>query len=147
MTEIVMPRGIVMRKVAELLPYARNARTHSTEQIVQIAASMKEFGFTNPILTADDGILAGHGRILAAGLLSLTVVPTIDTKNTTVPEPQDFRGIKPNVDGTNTPFQKGITLTAVFGPGQWRRPGAGSHVPAIASSGRRSTTASKASGS
>jgi hypothetical protein len=52
-----------------------------------------------------------------------------------------------SVDGRNTPFRKGITLTAVFGPGQWRRPGAGSHVPAIASSGRRSTTASKASGS
>jgi DNA modification methylase len=84
MPEIVMPRGIVMRKVAELLPYARNARTHSTEQVAQIAASMKEFGFTNPVLTADDGILAGHGRVLAAGLLSLTIVPTIDLSHLTL---------------------------------------------------------------
>ncbi len=83
MTEIVMPSGIVMRKVAELLPYARNARTHSTEQVAQIAASMKEFGFTNPVLTADDGVLAGHGRVLAAGLLSLTIVPTIDLSHLT----------------------------------------------------------------
>lgn len=75
---IVMPAGLVYRPVAELLPYARNSRTHSKEQVAQIAASMREFGFTNPVLTdADGGILAGHGRVMAANLLSLDEVPTI----------------------------------------------------------------------
>ncbi|MGF6641868.1 site-specific DNA-methyltransferase [Paraburkholderia sp. MM6662-R1] len=75
---IMMPTALVMRRLEELVPYAQNARTHSDEQVAQIAASMREFGFTNPILTADDGILAGHGRLLAAMSLSLQVVPTID---------------------------------------------------------------------
>ena len=49
---------------AKLLPYARNARTHSDEQVAQIAASIAEFGFTNPILAGSDGIIvAGHGRL------------------------------------------------------------------------------------
>ena len=52
---------------AKLLPYARNARTHSPEQVAQIAASIVEFGFTNPILAGSDGIIvAGHGRLTAA---------------------------------------------------------------------------------
>jgi DNA modification methylase len=78
MADISMPTALVMRNVADLLPYARNARTHSDEQLAQIVASMTEFGFTNPILVSGDGILAGHGRILAAEKLGLTVVPTID---------------------------------------------------------------------
>jgi DNA modification methylase len=66
------------RSVAELTPYARNARTHSHEQVVQIAASIMEFGFTNPVLIAEDGeIIAGHGRVLAAQLLGRTEVPVI----------------------------------------------------------------------
>src|ERR1700709_1134857 len=61
-----------------LIPYARNARTHSDEQVAQIAASIKEFGFTNPILVdTGDGIIAGHGRLLAARLLNLEPVPVI----------------------------------------------------------------------
>src|SRR3972149_6348578 len=61
-----------------LVPYARNPRTHSPEQIVQIAASITEFGFTNPILVdTKDGIIAGHGRLLAAQKLGLTEVPVI----------------------------------------------------------------------
>ncbi len=82
--EIVMPDKLVMRKVADLLPYARNARTHSDGQVAQIVASMKEFGFTNPILTdGEDGILAGHGRVLAAHVLRLAIVPTIDISHLT----------------------------------------------------------------
>src|SRR5260370_10954341 len=62
----------------KLIPYARNARTHSDEQIAQIAASIREFGFTNPILVdGRDGIIAGHGRLLAARKLKLTEVPVI----------------------------------------------------------------------
>ena len=60
----------------KLLPYARNARTHSEEQVAQIAASIAEFGFTNPILAGSDGIIvAGHGRLAAAQKLGLEIVP------------------------------------------------------------------------
>jgi ParB family transcriptional regulator, chromosome partitioning protein len=61
-----------------LAPYERNARTHSTEQVAQIAASIQEFGFTNPILVdGADGILAGHGRLAAAKDMGLAEVPVI----------------------------------------------------------------------
>ena len=64
------------RAVASLLPYARNARTHSDAQVAQIAASIKEFGFTNPVLIdPDSSIIAGHGRVLAARKLGLVDVP------------------------------------------------------------------------
>ena len=60
------------------MPYERNARTHSPEQIAQIAASIQEFGFTNPILVdGADGILAGHGRLAAAKDMGLAEVPVI----------------------------------------------------------------------
>ena len=63
---------------AKLLPYARNARTHSDDQVAQIAASIAEFGFTNPILAGSDGIIvAGHGRLAAAQKLGLDVVPVV----------------------------------------------------------------------
>jgi len=63
---------------AKLIPYAGNARTHSEDQVTMIAASIKEFGFTQPILIDDDmGIVAGHGRVQAAQLLGLKQVPTI----------------------------------------------------------------------
>ena len=52
----------MLRRCAALIPYARNARTHSDQQVAQIAASIREFGFTNP----EDGIIAGHGRVLGA---------------------------------------------------------------------------------
>jgi DNA modification methylase len=66
------------RPLADLIPYARNSRTHSDEQVAQIAASIKEFGFTNPALVDDEGgIIAGHGRVKAAHLLGLETVPTI----------------------------------------------------------------------
>ncbi len=61
-----------------LIPYARNSRTHSPEQVAQIAASIREFGFTNPILIdADGGIIAGHGRVLAARQLGLATLPCL----------------------------------------------------------------------
>jgi len=69
---------IEMLSLERLVPYIRNARTHSPEQIDQIAASIAEFGFTNPILIGDDDvIIAGHGRLLAAQKLGITEVPVI----------------------------------------------------------------------
>ena len=63
---------------AKLLPYARNARMHSDDQIAQIAASIAEFGFTNPIIAGSDGIIvAGHGRLAAAQKLGLEIVPVV----------------------------------------------------------------------
>jgi hypothetical protein len=63
---------------AKLVPYARNARTHSDEQVAQIAASIVEFGFTNPILAGSDGVIvAGHGRLAAAQKLGLDTVPVV----------------------------------------------------------------------
>lgn len=63
---------------ADLIPYARNSRTHSEQQVSQIAASIKEFGFTNPVLIDNDnGIIAGHGRVMGASLLKLETVPCI----------------------------------------------------------------------
>ena len=65
-------------KTEELVPYARNSRTHSEAQVAQIAGSIREFGFTNPVLIdADNGIIAGHGRVMAAGVLGLASVPCI----------------------------------------------------------------------
>lgn len=64
--------------VDHLMPYIKNARTHSDEQVAQIAGSMTEFGFVNPILVGDDGgIIAGHGRLMAARMLGIKEVPTI----------------------------------------------------------------------
>jgi len=72
-------KSIVQQPIAALLPYARNSRTHSEEQVTQIAASIKEFGFTNPVLVDDaGGIVAGHGRVLAAKKIGLLEVPTIN---------------------------------------------------------------------
>jgi len=69
---------IEVRKISDLLPYARNSRTHSDYQINQIASSIKEFGFTNPVLITKEGeIIAGHGRVLAAMRLSMEEVPCI----------------------------------------------------------------------
>jgi len=70
--------SIEYKSVDELIPYARNSRTHDKEQVSQIMASIKEFGFTNPILIDDTGtIIAGHGRVQAAQKLNLDTVPTI----------------------------------------------------------------------
>jgi hypothetical protein len=66
------------RKVVDLIPYARNARTHSDEQVAQIAASIREWGWTTPVLIDEaSGIIAGHGRVMAARKLGLTDVPVM----------------------------------------------------------------------
>jgi ParB-like chromosome segregation protein Spo0J len=71
-------------KVENLIPYAKNSRTHSDAQVAQIAASIKEFGWTNPILVdGDKGIIAGHGRLMAARKLGMTQVPVIELKGMT----------------------------------------------------------------
>ena len=70
---------IVYRKVEDLIPYARNARVHSDAQVAEIAASITEYGWTNPILLdGENGIIAGHGRLMAARKLGMDTVPTID---------------------------------------------------------------------
>jgi DNA modification methylase len=69
--------------VDKLIPYAKNSRTHSPEQVGQIAASIKEFGFRNPILVDGVGIIAGHGRLMAAQKLGLDKVPTLDCSDMT----------------------------------------------------------------
>lgn len=67
-----------MRDLNTLIPYARNARTHSREQIQQICGSIKEFGFMNPVIVSEDGgIICGHGRVMAAQRLGLSKVPCI----------------------------------------------------------------------
>ena len=68
----------------DLIPYINNSRTHDSNQVKQIASSIKEFGFTNPILVDEDsGIIAGHGRLLAADLLGIDEVPTITLEGLT----------------------------------------------------------------
>jgi DNA modification methylase len=75
---------ITQKLVTELIPYVKNSRTHSDEQVAQIAASIKEFGWTNPILIdGENGIIAGHGRLMAARKLGHKEVPTIELKELT----------------------------------------------------------------
>jgi DNA modification methylase len=70
--------NVVKRSVSSLIPYARNSRTHSDEQVAQIAASIKEWGWTTPVLTDEEGmIIAGHGRVLAARKLGLKEIPVM----------------------------------------------------------------------
>lgn len=76
--------SINYRKSGDLIPYINNSRTHSEQQVQQVASSIKEFGFTNPILIdEDDGIIAGHGRLMAAQKLGLDEVPTITLEGLT----------------------------------------------------------------
>ena len=75
---------VVTKAVADLIPYVRNSRTHSDAQVAQIAASIKEFGWTNPILIdGENGIIAGHGRLLAARKLGQDKVPVIELAHMT----------------------------------------------------------------
>ena len=69
---------LVERDISALIPYVNNSRTHDDDQVKQIASSIKEFGFTNPVLIDDkNGVIAGHGRILAAQLLNMDNVPCL----------------------------------------------------------------------
>lgn len=79
-----LPDTLETIQIDALIPYARNSRTHSDAQVAQIAASIKEFGFTNPVLIdAGGGIIAGHGRVLAARKLGLSEVPCIRLEHLT----------------------------------------------------------------
>src|ERR1700742_1054102 len=74
-------RTEVWRLISDLKLHARNARTHSQEQVAQIVASIQEFGWTNPVLVDEEGrVIAGHGRILAAMAMGLEEVPTLTVK-------------------------------------------------------------------
>ena len=78
MTSKAQDLSIVYRSIDDLIPYVNNSRTHSDEQVTQIASSIREFGFTNPVLIDEQGgIIAGHGRLMAAKKLKLEQVPTI----------------------------------------------------------------------
>lgn len=75
---ILKAPSVEMLPTDALIPYARNSRSHSPEQVAQVAGSIREFGFTNPVLIdANNGIIAGHGRVMAAGKLGLDKVPCI----------------------------------------------------------------------
>ncbi|MBE5683818.1 ParB N-terminal domain-containing protein [Pantoea agglomerans] len=77
-TENIPQLTIIYRSLSEIIPHARNARTHSEAQVQQIAASITEFGWTNPVLIDESGeLIAGHGRVMAAELLGLEQVPAI----------------------------------------------------------------------
>jgi DNA modification methylase len=76
--------AVEYRAVGDLIPYARNARTHSAAQVALIAGSIREYGFTNPVLVdGGSGIIAGHGRVLAARKLGLATVPVIELAHLT----------------------------------------------------------------
>jgi len=91
--EVQWPADQVERwPLAKLIPYARNARTHSDEQIKQIAASIREFGWTMPVLVNEQGtLIAGHGRVLAAPLLDITDVPTMVARGWTDAQIKAYR--------------------------------------------------------
>lgn len=77
--------NVEYRKVEALIPYARNPRTHAEDQIAKIAASIVEYGWTNPILVdGESGIIAGHGRLAAARKLGLNQVPVVELAHRTV---------------------------------------------------------------
>jgi ParB family transcriptional regulator, chromosome partitioning protein len=72
---------IEYKKIVDLIPYEKNSRVHTQAQLEQIAASIKEFGFRNPVIVDGDNILAGHGRVEAAKKMGMVEVPTIDASD------------------------------------------------------------------
>lgn len=86
-----MDLRVESRSIEALIPYARNARTHSDAQVAQIAASIVEFGWTNPILVdGTSGVIAGHGRLLAARQLGLATVPIIELAHLTLAQKRAY---------------------------------------------------------
>uniref|UniRef100_UPI003F705F99 ParB/Srx family N-terminal domain-containing protein n=1 Tax=Elioraea sp. TaxID=2185103 RepID=UPI003F705F99 len=77
MHDIPFPPGVPLVPIAALRPHPRNARTHSEAQLAKLAASIRAYGWTNPVLVVGDTIVAGHGRIEAARRLGLDAVPAI----------------------------------------------------------------------
>jgi ParB-like chromosome segregation protein Spo0J len=112
--------NVEWRNVEALVPYARNARTHSDEQVAQIAASIKEFGWTNPVLVdGDNGIIAGHGRVMAARKLGLSDVPCIELSHLTDAQRRAYiladNKLAENADWSNDLLQ--IELSALHDEG------------------------------
>ena len=81
---VKMPPSSKLWPLEKLKPYDKNPRIHTNDQIAQIAASITEFGFTNPILVADGEVVAGHGRLEAAKLLEMEQVPVIDVSHLSI---------------------------------------------------------------
>lgn len=83
--------SVERRPVASLVPYARNARTHSDEQVARIMASIAEWGWTTPVLVDEDGgIIAGHGRVMAAQRMNLDDVPVMVARGWTEPQKRAY---------------------------------------------------------
>ena len=101
--------------VGKLRPYARNARTHSKKQIKQIARSIERFGFTNPVLISDQNeIIAGHGRVEAAKLLGVERVPTLRLSHLT--EAQRRAYMSPTTSSRKTPAGTAMSLPSSSRP-------------------------------
>ncbi|MCA3589621.1 MAG: ParB N-terminal domain-containing protein, partial [Methylocystis sp.] len=92
MTLSFAPEAIETWPLDRLRPYARNAKTHGSDQVARIAASMAEFGWTVPVLVSSDGeVIAGHGRIMAAAQLGLTEAPVIVLDHLTEAQRRAYR--------------------------------------------------------
>ena len=97
----------------KLVPYARNARTHSEDQVAQIAGSIAEFGFVNPVLVGEDGvIIAGHGRVLAARKLGMTEVPVITLPHLSETQARALR-IADNQIALNAGWDEGLLRASI----------------------------------
>lgn len=108
-------RQIILKNTSELVPYAQNARLHTEQQIEQVAASITEFGFTNPVLIDEkDGIIAGHCRVLAAKVLNWPQVPCIVLDNFT-PEQKRAYILADNKLALNADWDAGILCEELSG--------------------------------
>lgn len=106
-----MSPKIKQQDINKLIPYARNSRTHSDEQVLQIAASIREFGWTNPVLVdKNNTIIAGHGRVLAARKLGLEEVPTISLEHLTEGQVRAYV-IADNKLGLNAGWDDGLLIS------------------------------------
>lgn len=107
------------RAIAALIPYARNARTHSDAQVAQIAASMKEWGWTNPILVDETGgIIAGHGRVLAARKLGYAEAPVMVAEGWSEAQKAAYV-IADNKIALNADWDIGLLKTEFAGLAEW----------------------------
>lgn len=105
------PLAVVYRPLADLAPYEKNARTHSPEQIAQLAASITAFGFTNPLLLDEhNAIIAGHGRAQAAQSLGMADVPTITLAGLTAAQKRGLR-IADNQLALNAGWDASLLMT------------------------------------
>ena len=129
------PLAIDYRPIAALIPYARNARTHSEAQVALIAGSIREYGFTNPVLVdGENGIIAGHGRVLAARKLGLATVPVIE-----LGAPQRERRSAPTSSPT-TGSPSRPAGTASCWRSRWRTSASSASTSAPSASRRRRST-------